>query len=134
LVAGEALARLRSRSETMPTSVSCSTTGRWGIPRLRTSRIAHGSDVFGVIVITAACITSSTSISLLLSERSAHGSSCPTLSLRAVERDGHGRLSEYLLGHASEDDSPDAAPAARRHRDEVGVPGLGLVQDLLDRF
>src|SRR5438445_101000 len=63
------MACLRSRSDTMPTSTSSSTTGRWRMPRWRMSRTAAGSDVFGVIVTTAVRMMSSTSIAVLLSER-----------------------------------------------------------------
>src|SRR5206468_7573699 len=123
------------RSETMPTSVSSSTTGRWRMPRCRTSRIASGNDVFGVIVITAACMTSSTSIVLLLIllERSVSALLVSRRPLRTVERDGHRRLPEHVLGNASDERAPDAIPSSRRHRDEVGVPRLGFFQDLLDR-
>src|SRR4030095_5039187 len=126
------MARLRSRSETMPTSASSSTTGRWRMPRCWTRRSAAGSDCFGVIVITAARITCSTSVVVLLASARSRGSGAP-LPLGPIERHGHGRLSEDRLGDTSEQGAPDAASSPGRHRDQVGVPGFGLVQDLLAR-
>src|SRR5262249_28770770 len=105
------------------------------MPRWRTSRIASGNEVFGVIVITAACMTSSTSIVplLTLAGRSVSAAPASHRPLGAVQRHGHGGLSEHLLGDAADEGASDAAASPRRHRDQVGVPGLGLLQDLLDR-
>src|SRR5215510_1189468 len=107
------------------------------MPRWRTSRIASGSEVFGVIVITGACMTSSTSIVRLLTPSGRSVSTAPASRrlrpLGTIERDSHRGLAKHLLGDAADERAADAAPSARRHRDEVGVPGLGLLQDLLDR-
>src|SRR5262250_3203492 len=106
------------------------------MPRWRTSRIASGSEVFGVIVITAACMTSSTSIVRLLAPVGRSVSIAPASRrlrpLGTIERYGHRGLAKHLFGDAADERAFDVAPSARRHRDEVGVPGFGLLQDLLD--